>query len=103
MILLSYDLLIQCTFDCNLQLIANVISSGERPHTRPLVKSEHLRDNLDDILVTHDNYFVPTLYYEILDLPLSELETKKVILVQWQNKNTEITVCIIPNRQHTHN
>ena len=33
---------------------------------------------------------IPCLYYEVLDLPLHELETKLLLLVEWQSQNTQL-------------
>lgn len=57
-------------------------------------KSDHLHYELQEILLTCDNFFVPTLYYEILEVSLSELETKKIVHVKWQNEQTKILVSL---------
>lgn len=66
--------------------------SGERPDLKPLSKSDHLHHDLEDILFTSDHFFIPKLYYEILEIPLTELETNKIIHIQWQNEHAEIIV-----------
>lgn len=43
-------------------------------------------------MITTYDVVIPVLFYEILDVPISELETKKSLIINWRNSKTEIIV-----------
>lgn len=65
-------------------------SNGTRPKMRPLVYSENRHEKLETIVSRQDERETPILYYEVLSMPLHELETKVVISVQWQDRHTNL-------------
>jgi hypothetical protein len=60
--------------------------SGNRPGA--VIKKLNNRQKLRDFCTYYET-FIPTLYYEELEIPITELETKKTLTVTWQNSKTE--------------
>lgn len=71
-------------FACNLSLY-------EKP--RQIAFKYDAKSPLSQMLVMGYGPLTPILYYEVLTITLPELETKKVVKVNWQNTKGEITVC----------